>query len=42
MNAVPTTMSQAFPPLKQYVVPSYQRNYVWTKSNQWEPLWDTW
>jgi len=21
-------------------VPSYQRNYVWTKEDQWEPLWD--
>ena len=24
----------------QYVVPSYQRNYVWTRQDQWEPLWD--
>ena len=35
-----TTGDQAFPSRKQYVVPSYQRNYVWTKRNHWEPLWE--
>ena len=35
-----TTVSQAFPERIQYEVPSYQRNYVWTKEDQWEPLWD--
>lgn len=40
MQAVPTTISQAFPARKQYVIPSYQRNYVWNRSDQWEPLWD--
>lgn len=35
-----TTVSNAFPIRFQYVVPSYQRNYVWTKQDQWEPLWD--
>lgn len=24
---------------KQYVIPLYQRRYVWTKDKQWEPLW---
>lgn len=24
----------------QYVVPEFQRPYVWTKEHQWEPLWD--
>ncbi len=24
---------------KQYIVPSYQRNYVWTRKDHWEPLW---
>lgn len=24
----------------QYIVPLYQRSYVWTKNNQWEPLWE--
>ena len=35
-----TTVSQAFLERSQYIVPSYQRNYVWTKEDQWEPLWD--
>lgn len=34
------TVSHAFRTRFQYVVPSYQRNYVWTKQDQWEPLWD--
>jgi len=40
MEAQKKTISQAFPQRFQYVVPSYQRNYVWTKQDQWEPLWD--
>ena len=35
-----TTVSLAFPPRKQYAIPSYQRNYVWTRQGQWEPLWE--
>ena len=35
-----TTGDQAFPSRKQYVVPSYQRNYVWTERDHWEPLWE--
>lgn len=35
-----TAVRQAFASAKQYVVPSYQRNYVWTLEEQWEPLWD--
>ena len=40
LHAEPTTVSRAFPPRKQYTIPSYQRNYVWTREGQWEPLWD--
>ena len=40
LHAVPTTVSLAFPQRKQFVIPSYQRNYVWTREGQWEPLWD--
>ena len=40
LHAEPTTVSLAFPPRKQYTIPSYQRNYVWTREGQWEPLWD--
>jgi hypothetical protein len=25
---------------RRYVVPLYQRAYVWTQEDQWEPLWD--
>lgn len=25
---------------KRYVVPLFQRQYVWTRENQWEPLWE--
>ena len=35
-----TTGDQAFPPRKQYAIPSYQRNYVWTERDHWEPLWE--
>ena len=35
-----TTGDQAFPPGKQYLIPSYQRNYVWTERDHWEPLWE--
>jgi len=40
LDAEPTKVSLAFPPNKQYAIPSYQRNYVWTREGQWEPLWD--
>ena len=35
-----TNVVQAFPNAKQYAIPSYQRNYVWTREGQWEPLWE--
>ena len=25
---------------RRYVVPLYQRHYVWSKENHWEPLWE--
>ena len=40
MDTLITTITQAFPPLKQWVIPSYQRNYVWTEKGQWAPLWE--
>lgn len=40
LNAEPTKIGLAFPARKQYAIPSYQRNYVWTQEGQWEPLWD--
>ena len=35
-----TTGDQAFAPRKQYAIPSYQRNYVWTERDHWQPLWE--
>ena len=40
MEVQPTTVRLAFPDGKQYAIPSYQRNYVWTREGQWAPLWD--
>ena len=40
MDTLVTAVDQAFPPRKQYAIPSYQRNYVWTRQGQWEPLWE--
>ena len=40
MHAEPTKVRLAFLSGKQYAIPSYQRNYVWTREGQWEPLWD--
>ena len=37
---VKTSGDQAFAARKQYIVPSYQRNYVWRKRAHWEPLWE--
>jgi len=37
---VKTSGDLAFASRKQYVVPSYQRNFVWTEPDHWEPLWE--
>ena len=34
------TVNQLFNGTEVYVVPKYQRLYVWTKDDQWEPLWE--
>ena len=33
------TLADLFEGRKVFVVPSYQRLYVWNRLNQWEPLW---
>ncbi|MGH6985033.1 MAG: DUF262 domain-containing protein [Stellaceae bacterium] len=33
-------MQQLFPDRRQYLVPFYQRAYVWNQDDQWEPLWN--
>ena len=35
-----TSANTAFQAWKQYAIPSYQRNYVWTKQEHWQPLWE--
>lgn len=40
MDTQITNVVQAFKTDKQYAIPSYQRNYVWTRDGQWEPLWE--
>jgi len=34
------TVQQLFQDRRQYMVPFYQRSYVWTLVNQWEQLWE--
>lgn len=40
MKSDDITIQQIFQDRRQYMVPFYQRAYVWTLSNQWEQLWD--
>ena len=40
MDTQITSVVQAFKTDKQYTIPSFQRNYVWTRDGQWEPLWE--
>lgn len=40
MQASPRTFHQLFTTDVQYEIPVFQRQYVWTKSKQLEPLWD--
>jgi uncharacterized protein with ParB-like and HNH nuclease domain len=34
------TIQQLFQDRRQYMVPFYQRSYVWTLTDQWEQLWE--
>jgi hypothetical protein len=40
MQAETRTLTQLFQLDVRYLVPLYQRPYVWTQDNQWAPLWD--
>lgn len=33
-------ISQVFSQDQRFTVPLFQRPYVWSKAEQWEPLWD--
>ncbi len=40
MRSDDITVQQLFQDRRQYMVPFYQRAYVWTRTNQWEQLWE--
>jgi len=40
MTANPLRLNALFQRPVQYVVPDFQRPYVWNREDQWEPLWD--
>lgn len=38
-SSSPRTLTQLFQLDVRYVIPLYQRPYVWTEQRQWSPLW---
>lgn len=40
MKATTLSPAEVFGNQVRYVVPLYQRPYVWTRATQWQPLWD--
>lgn len=40
MEAGPLTVKKLFQRDVRYLVPTFQRPYVWNQEDQWEPLWD--
>lgn len=40
MQANPRTITALFEPIHRYVVPMFQRHYVWSQAEQWDPLWE--
>ena len=40
MKADPARIYQLFEAQRRYVVPLFQRQYVWTLDKQWKPLWE--
>ncbi|MGK2966254.1 MAG: DUF262 domain-containing protein, partial [Tepidiformaceae bacterium] len=40
MKTSKSTIYDLFQTQLRYVVPLFQRGYVWTEQDQWEPLWD--
>jgi Protein of unknown function DUF262/Protein of unknown function (DUF1524) len=40
MEVFKKTVSVVFSNERRYVIPLFQRPYVWTRENQWEPLWE--
>jgi uncharacterized protein with ParB-like and HNH nuclease domain len=40
MKTEKVTVFDLFEKQRRYLVPLYQRGYVWTRAGQWEPFWD--
>jgi len=40
MEVFKKTISAVFGNERRYIIPLFQRPYVWTRENQWEPLWE--
>lgn len=40
MKANTNTLQEVFQGDRRFVIPVYQRPYVWSRERQWEPLWD--
>jgi hypothetical protein len=40
MDANTSSLLELFDPRRQFEVPLFQRKYVWTRAEQWEPLWE--
>ncbi len=40
MEVFKKTVSAVFWGERRYMIPLFQRPYVWTWENQWEPLWE--
>ena len=40
MDSKPLTPQDIFINIVRYEVPAFQRRYIWTQENQWEPLWE--
>lgn len=40
MDAKPRSLKEIFDAQCRYMVPLYQRPYVWNEQDQWEPLWE--
>ena len=40
MKANPRTIFDIFDGKRRYIVPLFQRQYVWSRIGQWEPLWE--
>lgn len=40
MEVLKKSISTVFGTERRYVIPLFQRPYVWTRAAQWEPLWE--